>query len=111
MIFSGRVSSGIWPRMTMRSKQWYAKASRLPNSVAKVSIARLPLLLPQQQDHRTDGLELNETGGKRKVKCFKGKKPLVLFPCSEHNGGPEKRNLPVLKISNILGSIRPLSDA
>src|SRR6516162_2368519 len=38
MRFSGRVSSGRWPRMTRRSKQWYTKLSRLPNSFAKVSI-------------------------------------------------------------------------
>src|SRR3954454_18838014 len=31
------------------------RTSRLPNSVVKVSIGRLPLFLPQQQDHRTDG--------------------------------------------------------
>jgi hypothetical protein len=37
-IFSGRVSNGTWPRMTIRSKQWYTKASGLPNSFAKVSL-------------------------------------------------------------------------
>src|SRR5919201_1444271 len=35
---SGRVSSGRYPWMTMRSKQWYTKASRLPNSLQKVSV-------------------------------------------------------------------------
>src|SRR6266436_5799603 len=40
--------------MTMRSKQWYTKASRLPNSLLKVSIGPLPsLTLPRQQDHGT----------------------------------------------------------
>src|SRR5215469_14868453 len=38
-MFSGRVSSGMYPRMRMRSKQWYTKASRLPNSVVNSSIA------------------------------------------------------------------------
>src|SRR5579863_8284748 len=37
-MFSGRVNRGMCPRMTMRSKQWYTKASRLPNSLVKVSI-------------------------------------------------------------------------
>src|SRR6516164_11071238 len=31
--------------MTIRSKQWYTKASRLANSLAKVSIGRLPVVL------------------------------------------------------------------
>src|SRR5437773_1506991 len=37
-MFSGRVNRGMCPRMTMRSKQWYTKTSRLPNSLVKVSI-------------------------------------------------------------------------
>src|ERR1051326_8753052 len=37
-MFSGRVSSGMCPRITMRSKQWYTKASRLPNSLTNDSI-------------------------------------------------------------------------
>src|SRR6516165_10434697 len=39
--------------MTMRSKQWYTKASRLPNSLAKVSIGPLPGTC-SQHDHRTE---------------------------------------------------------
>src|SRR6266478_756039 len=38
---AGRVSSGIYPWMTMRSKQWYTKASRLANSLVKGSIGPL----------------------------------------------------------------------
>src|ERR1700736_968766 len=41
-MFSGRVSKGKWPRMTMRSKQWYTKVSRFPNSRANSSIGPLP---------------------------------------------------------------------
>src|SRR6266849_4612035 len=42
--------------MTMRSKQWYTRVSRLPNSLRKVSIGPLPSwTLPQQQDHGTGG--------------------------------------------------------
>src|SRR5215469_12494659 len=53
-MFSGRVSSGTWPRMTMRSKQWYTKASRLPNNRTKSSIGPLaPLRFVSQQKHRT----------------------------------------------------------
>jgi hypothetical protein len=48
-------------------------------------------------------MKLNERGGERREEMVPGKKPLVSFPGSEHNGGPEKRNLPVLKISNIFG--------
>src|SRR5262249_2946615 len=52
--FSGRVSSGTWPRMTIRSKQWYTKASRLPNNRTKSSIGPLaPLRFVSQQEHRT----------------------------------------------------------
>src|SRR5438477_10215889 len=40
--------------MTMRSKQWYTKTSRLSNSFANNSIGRLRVLL-QQQDHRSGG--------------------------------------------------------
>jgi hypothetical protein len=29
-MFSGCVSNGRWPRITIRSKQWYTNASRLP---------------------------------------------------------------------------------
>src|SRR5436309_12099595 len=41
--------------MTMRSKQWYTKASRLPNSLQKVSIGLLPVLVLTPIDHRTEG--------------------------------------------------------
>src|SRR5204862_7954764 len=40
--------------MTIRSKQWYTKTSRLSNSFANNSIGRLRVLL-QQQDHRSGG--------------------------------------------------------
>jgi hypothetical protein len=43
------------PRMTVRSRQWYTNTTRLPNSLAKVSIGRLPLFLSEQRDHRRDG--------------------------------------------------------
>src|ERR1700682_819012 len=52
---SGRVRSGMCPRMTMRSKQWYTNTTRLPNSLAKVSIGRLPVSSSQQRDHRSGG--------------------------------------------------------
>src|ERR1700730_14556597 len=55
-MFSGRVSKGGWPRMPIRSKQWYTKASRLPNSFAKVSIGPpLTLLRNKIIGQRTDG--------------------------------------------------------
>ena len=44
-MFSGRVSKGTWPRMTIRSKQSYTKASGLPNSFAKGLHLFLPLTL------------------------------------------------------------------
>ena len=53
-MFSGRVSKAKGPKMTIRSKQWYTKASRLPNSLAKISIGRLRLFLLWQQDDRPD---------------------------------------------------------
>src|SRR6266851_10318243 len=38
--------------MTTRSKQWYTKASRLPNSLPNVSIGPLPsVTLSRHQDH------------------------------------------------------------
>src|SRR5215472_8922544 len=57
-MFSGRVSRGKWPRMTIRSKQWYTNASRLPNSRANSSIsplASVPLSWHQSMGQRTDG--------------------------------------------------------
>src|ERR1700680_3321032 len=41
--------------MTMRSKQWYTKTSRLPNSFVNVSIGRPPQIRSCQHDHRSDG--------------------------------------------------------
>src|ERR1700730_4754462 len=40
--------------MTMRSKQWYTKTSRLPNSFVNVSIGRPPRIGSRQHDHRSD---------------------------------------------------------
>src|SRR5258708_36658474 len=37
-MFSGRVNRGRYPSTTMRSKQWYTKATRLPNNFVNVSI-------------------------------------------------------------------------
>src|SRR3982750_2945849 len=70
--------------MTMRSKQWYTKASTLPNSVAKVSIGRLPSIsvsATRSSDRRP--VEIKGAGGTgRGKKGFKGTKPAVSFPCS-----------------------------
>src|ERR1700729_3944719 len=57
-MFSGRVSRGMCPRMTMRSKQWYTKTSRLPNSFVKVSIGP-PRRLARNLiiGHGTDGIQ------------------------------------------------------
>src|SRR5919197_4873547 len=54
---SGRVNSGRYPWMTMRSKQWYTKASRLPNSLQKVSIGPPSVLVstPMIIGRRADG--------------------------------------------------------
>ena len=53
-MFSGRVSSGRWPRMTIRSKQWYTNASRLPNSRASIGpLASVPL--SWHREHGTEG--------------------------------------------------------
>src|ERR1700732_1109875 len=46
---------GPFDRDVMRSKQWYTNTTRLPNSLAKVSIGRLPVSSSQQRDHRSDG--------------------------------------------------------
>src|SRR6266853_1530674 len=56
-ICSGRVSSGRYPWMTMRSKQWYTKASRLPNSLQKASIGPPSAFLPNNKiiGQRADG--------------------------------------------------------
>src|SRR5882762_9261708 len=65
---AGRVSSGIYPWMTMRSKQWYTKASRLANSLVKVSIG--PLLDAFCLDNKiigqgTGGNPARDVGGER----------------------------------------------
>src|SRR5215468_10882705 len=60
-MFSGRVSSGKWPRMTMRSKQWYTRATRLPNSLANSSIGPLPPL----RWVGTESMGLRAGGGQR----------------------------------------------
>src|ERR1700694_4341728 len=39
----------------MRSKQWYTKTSRLPNSFVNVSIGHPPQIRSCQHDHRSDG--------------------------------------------------------
>src|SRR5882762_4159440 len=65
---AGRVSSGIYPWMTMRSKQWYTKASRLPNSLVKVSIGPPGCSCLSQQDHPTEGRWKSSEG--RGVKDF-----------------------------------------
>src|SRR5207237_7195861 len=52
---SGRDKPLRYPFMTIRSKQWYTKTSRLPNSFVNVSIGRPPLIRSRQHDHRSDG--------------------------------------------------------
>src|SRR5438046_10670420 len=52
---SGRDKPLRYPLMTIRSKQWYTKTSRLPNSFVNVSIGRPPLIRSRQHDHRSDG--------------------------------------------------------
>src|SRR5947208_17087153 len=52
---SGRDKPLRYPLMTMRSKQWYTKTSRLPNSFVNVSIGRPPQIRSRQHDHRSDG--------------------------------------------------------
>src|SRR3954453_24108505 len=107
-MFSGRVNSGMWPRMTMRSKQWYTKASTLPNSVAKVSIDRLPSsCFSNKIIGQTAGGNQSIAGDRTGKKGFKGTKPAVLFPCSNHPKhrptGRDQRSVAVFKISNIFG--------
>src|SRR5216684_9039005 len=57
-MFSGRVSRGRYPRMTMRSKQWYTKETRLPNSFAKVSIGPPRSFLFWQKDDRAEDRDI-----------------------------------------------------
>src|SRR3954463_6940851 len=107
-MFSGRVSNGMWPRMTMRSKQWYTKASTLPNSVAKVSIGRLPSSCFSNKIIGQMAAGNQSIAGDRKgTKGFKGTKPQVSFPCSNHlehrRTGRDQRSVAVFKISNIFG--------
>src|SRR5437016_11253962 len=52
---SGRDKPLRYPLMTIRSKQWYTKTSRLPNSLVNVSIGRPPQIRSRQHDHRSDG--------------------------------------------------------
>src|SRR5436190_3607462 len=52
---AGRDKPLRYPLMTIRSKQWYTKTSRLPNSFVNVSIGRPPLIRSRQHDHRSDG--------------------------------------------------------
>src|SRR6516162_9473348 len=49
--------------MTIRSKQWYTKARRLPNSFAKVSIGRLRLFLSATRSSGRRPVEIKATGG------------------------------------------------
>src|SRR3974377_2055504 len=104
--------------MTIRSKQWYTKASRLANSLAKVSIGRLRLFLLQQQDHRPDDRWKSKRSREgRGKKGFQGKKPQVAFPCSAHESAPPRKvqpNLEPLLVSKFqisLGRLRPLTTA
>jgi hypothetical protein len=92
----------------MRSKQWYTKASMLPNSFAKVSISRLPLFLPQQQDHRADGRwkSKRRRDWERKERV-QGKETAGFVPLlsNTEDRSPDRnqRMLGVFNISNIFG--------
>src|SRR3977135_2071830 len=59
--------------MTMRSKQWYTKTSRLSNSFANNSIGRLRVLL-QQQDHRSGGRWSQPRWRPGERRCIRGEK-------------------------------------
>src|SRR5262249_29278224 len=79
--------------MTIRSKQWYTKASKLPNSLAKISIGCLRLFLHRQQDHRPDDRwKSKQVAGRRRKKGFKGKKPPGSVPWSAHESEPPERS-------------------
>src|SRR5215469_13773633 len=69
-MFSGRVSSGKWPRMTIRSKQWYTKVSRSPNSRMNSSIGPVASVrlswhqeLGTEDRWRSNPYDLNATRG------------------------------------------------
>src|SRR5262250_2930305 len=67
--------------MTIRSKQWYTKASRLPNSFAKVSIGRLRLFLHRQQDHRLgDRWKSKQLAGAEREERVQGKETVGFVP-------------------------------
>jgi hypothetical protein len=71
--------------MTMRSKQWYTKTSRLSNSFANNSIGRLPdpASATRSSAKTAGGVKtVTSAEGRRKGKKGfpKGKKPQVAFP-------------------------------
>src|SRR6201987_5133135 len=76
-MFSGRVSSGKWPRMTIRSKHWYTKVSRLPNNRVNSSIgpfASVPLSWHQElgTEDRWRSKRTSRTGSRlrRRARAF-----------------------------------------
>src|SRR5260370_21688911 len=56
--------------MTIRSKQWYTKTSRLLNSFAKNSIGRLRILLQQQDDRSKRPVESKSLSWRKGRKGF-----------------------------------------
>src|SRR5215470_19166193 len=67
--------------MTIRSKQWYTKASKLPNSLAKISIGRLRLFLFGQQDHRPDDRwKSKQVAGRTREERVQGKETAGFVP-------------------------------
>jgi hypothetical protein len=96
--------------MTIRSKQWYTKVSRLPNSFAKVSIGRLRLFLLRQQDHRPDDRwKSKQRAGAEREERVQGKETVGFVPWGSsqirtaEKVGHHIGTLLAFKISNIFG--------
>src|SRR5215472_15290515 len=83
--------------MTIRSKQWYTKASRLPNSLAKVSIGGLRLFLFRQQDHRPDDRwKSKPLAGREREERVQGKETVGFVLFFRSRSVPPRKGLPTL---------------
>src|SRR6266852_4587469 len=104
-MFSGRVSRGRYPSTTMRSKQWYTKATRLPNNFVNVSIGPPRSFSSHENDRAED--RWNQTNRsslrKREQACDRTPEAHRSIGATRDLEAPECQVRGGFKISNLFG--------